>query len=405
MTRTVGADGKLRAYLDEVRAFLVKYVAFPTPHEPFAIALWIAHAWLIERFDVSPILAITSAEMRSGKTRLLDCLEVLVPTPFRVVIPSEAVVYTVLSQRPRPTLLLDEADAIFGPRTADRYEGVRAVLNSGNRTGTPVLRVKLDGKRREVEAFDVFGPKAVAGIGDLPATVADRSIPIRLRRRAPGEIVARFRRKTVDLEVVGLGFDPDLVTVAMDVPVPEELPDRAADSWEVLLAIADAAGDLWSRSGRLAAIALNSDDDAPVSVGMRLLSDIREIFGAKDHLTTAELLASLHGLEGAPWSEWYGSPLTGRGLAKLLGPYRVLPVLRRVRGERSRGYFAADFTDAWARYVPSPAHSVTSVTSRLPVMDVTDGTGAQAGNEAPNEGHSPSAFDDWPAFQTAETAT
>ncbi len=90
------------------------------------------------------------------------------PRPFRVVIPSEAVVYTVLAQRPRPTMLLDEADAIFGPRTAEKYEGLRAILNAGNRQGTPVLRVKLEGKRREVEAFDVFGPKAIAGIGNLP---------------------------------------------------------------------------------------------------------------------------------------------------------------------------------------------------------------------------------------------
>jgi hypothetical protein len=85
----------LRPYLDAVHRFVCRFVAFPSEHEPVAIALWVAHAWLIERFEVSPILAVTSAEMRSGKTRMLDCLEVLVPTPFRVVIPSEAVVYTV----------------------------------------------------------------------------------------------------------------------------------------------------------------------------------------------------------------------------------------------------------------------------------------------------------------------
>jgi hypothetical protein len=62
----------------------------------------------VDDFEVSPVLAITSAEMRSGKTRVLDCLELLVPHPFRVVTPSEAVVYTVLAQRPRRTMLLDD---------------------------------------------------------------------------------------------------------------------------------------------------------------------------------------------------------------------------------------------------------------------------------------------------------
>jgi hypothetical protein len=321
--------------------------------------------------------------MRSGKTRTLDCLEVLVPTPFRVVIPSEAVVYTVLSQRPRPTLLLDEADAIFGPRTAERYEGVRAVLNSGNRTGTPVLRVKLEGRRREVEAFDVFGPKAIAGIGDLPPTVADRSIPIRLKRRAPGEIVERFRRRTADGLAERVQLDVDTVTLVTDVPVPDELPDRAADSWEVLLSIADAAGGPWPARGRLAAVALSGEDETPVSVGMRLLADIREAFGDADHLSTSDLLHALHAMDGAPWGEWYGAPLSARGLAKLLGPYRVMPVLRRVRGERARGYFAADFADAWARYVPSPAPvpSVTSVPVAVPVTDGTDVTDAEEGSD------------------------
>lgn len=368
---TVPRTHDLGDYLEAVRDFMCRYVAFPSEHEPVAIALWVAHAWLVERFETSPILAVTSAEMRSGKTRTLDCLEVLVPTPFRVVIPSEAVVYTVLSQRPRPTLLLDEADAIFGPRTAERYEGVRAVLNSGNRTGTPVLRVKLEGKRRDVEAFDVFGPKAIAGIGNLPTTVADRSIPIRLKRRAPSEFVARFRRRTAEAEAASIRLDAEAVTVVMDIPVPEELPDRAADSWEVLLSIADAAGGLWPTMGRLAAVALSGEDETPVSVGMRLLADVRDAFGDDAHLGTGELLTALHGMDDAPWADWYGAPLSARGLAKLLGPYRVTPVLRRVRGERHRGYFAADFGDAWARYVPvsasAPVPSVTSVTPAEPV--------------------------------------
>jgi len=136
-------------------------------------------------------------------------LELVVPSPYRVITPSEAVTYTILAQRPRPTLLLDEADAIFGPRTAERCEGLRAILNAGNRQGTPVPRVKLDGKRREVDSFDVFGPKAIAGIGNLPATVSDRAIPIRLKRRTPGDTVAKFRSRTARAEAGAVRFDWD----------------------------------------------------------------------------------------------------------------------------------------------------------------------------------------------------
>lgn len=363
----IAALSELARYLAEAEAFIARYVAFPSEHEPVAVALWVAHAHLVDRFETSPLLAVTSAEMRSGKTRLLDCLELLVPVPFRVVVPSEAVIYTVLSQRPRPTLLLDEADAIFGPRTAERYEGLRAILNSGNRQGSPVLRVKLEGRRREVEKFDVFGPKAIAAIGALPTTVADRSIPIRMKRRAPGETIAKFRSRTARGEAQAIGpLDPESVgTLGTDGTVPETLNDRAADSWEPLLAIADAAGGQWPARARLAAVALSSDEEAPASTGMRLLEDIRDAFTGVDHLTTTDLLNRLHEMDDAPWGEWFGKPLTARGLAKLLEPYRVLPVKRRLGNGQQRGYFRVDLLDAWTRYAPpsAPVPSVPSVPS------------------------------------------
>lgn len=351
-----GIDQQLRDALDGIETLVTRYVVFPSEHEQVAVALWVAHAHNVERSEVSPILAITSAEMRSGKTRVLDCLELLVPNPFRVVTPSEAVVYTVLAQRPRRTMLLDEADAIFGPRTAERYEGLRAILNAGNRQGTPVLRVKLEGRRREVDEFDVFGPKAIAGIGKLPDTVADRSIPIRLKRRAPGEEVGRFRRRVATAEAEAVPAVPLVPVPQTDPEIPDELNDRAADSWEPLLVIADLAGGPWPLRARLAALALSADDDRDLSTGMRLLSDIRDIFTDKQvqHLATAELLTALHDLEAAPWSEWYGKPITAAGLAKLLAPYGLAPDQRRVDGEKVRGYFRATFEDAWQRYLPPP---------------------------------------------------
>jgi len=277
-----------------------------------------------------------------------------VPNPERSVLPSESVVYTLLSQDPRPTLLIDEADAIFGNRRqAERYEGVRGILNAGNRKGTTVPRVRLDGRKRGVDRFDVYGPKVIAGIGELPATVADRAIPIRLKRRAPDEYVSKFRRRTAEAEaaVIRVPHVPD-VPLAQ---VPDELPDRAADSWEALLGIADLAGDDWPHRARLAAIALSGEEGLHLTTGMRLLADIRECFGEADHLATAELIRRLGDLEDSPWGDWYGQPLTGRGLARLLEPYGLGPAQRRVRGEKTRGYFAVEFADAWRRYVDTGA--------------------------------------------------
>lgn len=361
--------------LDAIRGFLTKFIVFPSAHEPIAIALWIVHAWLVERFETSPILGITSAEMRSAKTLVLDVTSLLVPHPERMVTPSEAVVFFVLSERPRRTLLLDEADAIFGPKAdARRFEGLRGILNSGNRQGTMVPRVRMEGNRRELERFDVFGPKAIAGIGKLPDTVADRSIPIRMKRRAPGEHVDRFRMRHAEKLAIPIREQLEEldVTLVADVAVPQELNDRAADSWETLLIVAEAAGEDWPQLGRQAALALSADDDTEVSIGIRLLSDIRDVFDGRDHLATADLLAGLHDIEEAPWGDWYGKPLSARSLARMLEPYRVHPQKQRVDGGDFRGYFMQDFVDVWDRYlpVPTPATPATPATDEHDVADV-----------------------------------
>ena len=246
------------------------------------MTLWVGHSWLVERFDVSPILAATSAEMRSGKTRVLDCLEMLCPRPWRVVQPSEAVLYSMLAKRPAPTLLFDEVDTIFTRRASERQEGIRAILNAGNQKGTPVARVRMDGRTRNLEELDVYGAKALAGIGELPPTVTDRSIVIRMRRRAADEPIARFRRREARAEADAIEL-PDWASVPLvpDVPhIGAPMSDRAEDSWEPLMAVALAAGGPWPALARAAALALSGDVDEPVSLGIRLLTDIRDVFDA-----------------------------------------------------------------------------------------------------------------------------
>lgn len=347
-------------YLAAVGAFLRRYVVFPSEHELVAVTLWIAHAHVVDQFETSPMLAITSAEMRSGKTRLLDCLELLVPRPFRTILPSPAVVYTVLDQT-HPTLLLDEADAIFNSRnTSDTYEGLRAILNSGNRKGTPVPRVKMEGTNRVVEWFNVYGPKAVAGIGDLPDTVADRAIPIRMRRRARGEPVEKFRSRKAKKEAAVIVGDWDFAAQPEGTEVPEELHDRASDGWEALLAIADRAGGDWPENGRLAAIVLSQEEET-VTAGIRLLQDIYNAFGSASFMKTADLLEALYGVDDGMWLDWNSKPLTKAGLAVLLLPYRVKPSHTRFGAIDVRGYHRADFADVFARYL-----EVTPVT---PVTD------------------------------------
>jgi hypothetical protein len=61
--------------------------------------------------------------------------------------------------------------------------------------------------------------------------------------------------------------------------MPAEIQDRAADVWEPLIAVADLAGGDWPQLARQAAVHfVQSAKDVEISLGVRLLSDIKSVF-------------------------------------------------------------------------------------------------------------------------------
>lgn len=361
----------LGAILDEVSGCVKRYVFLGLPEQLTAIALWIAHTHIVEQFETTPYLALLSPEKRSGKTRTLDVAELLVARPWRAVTPSEAVLYRKI-EADRPTLLLDEVDAIFGLKAAAAYEGVRAILNAGFRRGTKVPRCVGEGKNMVVQDFDVYGAKAFAGIGRLPDTVGDRSIIIEMLRRAPDEQVQRFRYREAVAAAASTraalerwSTDVDLSDVRPEIP--EDLDDRAADAWEALLAIADSAGGQWPEDARRAARVLSAGrTEDTASSGIRLLLDCRRIFeeSGEDRLSSERLVQALGAREESPWSD-----MTPRRLAAKLRHYKIAPTTLRIGDKTAKGYMKEDFADAWKRYLATPSspetdsQSVTSVTS------------------------------------------
>jgi hypothetical protein len=136
------------------------------------------------------------------------------------------------------------------------------------------------------------------------------------------------------------------------------LEDRAADTWEPLIAIADLAAGDWPARARDAAATMTqaeAQQEEDTAASVRLLADLRQVFQAAgaEALYTSSILEALHQLEDAPWADWYGRPLTTRDLARLLRPYQVESKnIREHGGAPRKGYVRADLQDAWARYVP-----------------------------------------------------
>ena len=325
--------------LGDVRRFIRRFVALDDLQAD-AVTLWTAHTHVMGAFSCTPYLSVTSAEKRSGKTRLLEVLELLVHEPLPTANISDAALFRVVDKR-SPTLLMDEVDAVFKSR---EREELRGLLNAGYRQGAVAHR--MGGRNNtELQTFGVFCAKVFAGIGNcLPDTIIDRAIPIRLKRRTRDEHVERFRRREVESEGHSLRdrladwLEPRVHHVAACRPaLPDELDDRAQDVWEVLLAIADLAGVEWPAKARLAAIALSSGDEREDdSLTVTLLRDVHTFFSSNGHdrVRTADLLAYLHGIEESPWGDWYGKMLSAHGLSRLLKPYRIKTMPVRVGGER-----------------------------------------------------------------------
>lgn len=350
------AINETAALLHDARAIVRRFVVL-TSEQAIVIALWILHTHTIDAADTTPYLHITSATKRAGKTRLLEVLEAIVRRPWLTGRTSAAALVRKIDVD-APSLLLDESDTAFGG-DKDYAEALRGILNSGyKRSGKASLCVGK-GADLSVRDFSTYSAKAIAGIGKLPDTIADRAIAIALKRRMVSEPVERWRERDglamtlpVRQRLVRWSGTDTLTALRVARPtLPAQLSDRAQDVWEPLLAIADMAGADWPALARRAAVALmGSVEDTDPAVEM--LTDIASevlIDETRSVIPTAEIIAKLVALDHRAWATWkHDKPISPRGLARLLGPVGVHPT----RLEHVRGYRRDAFDDAVARYLP-----------------------------------------------------
>ena len=190
MTSSPDTGAKL---LDDVKAFLTRFVVYPSEHELIAHALWIAHTWFMDRWESTPRIAFLSPEPASGKSRALEVTEPLVPRPVHAVNTTPAYLFRKVSDEAGPpTILYDEIDTVFGPKAKDN-EDIRGMLNAGHRKGATAGRCVVRGKIVETEELPAYCAVALAGLDDLPDTIMTRSIIVRMRRRAADEQMEPWR--------------------------------------------------------------------------------------------------------------------------------------------------------------------------------------------------------------------
>jgi hypothetical protein len=349
-----------------IKSFVMRYVVFSRPEHSDVIALWVMHTWVADCADFTPYIYLHSPVMRCGKTQVHRVVEPLVKNPLRTCNISEAALYREIEES-HPTLLWDEIDAIFGNRkSSEANENKRALLNAGYERGMSAIRMERGPGGFVKISFDPFCPKILAGIGRLPDTIVDRSIPILIHRRLKAQACHKFRRQDRDsakplhsaLKTWSANAELQKRLHEAHPEMPESLTDRQEDIWEPLLAIADCIGGDVPKLARAAAETLCDNEDE-LSYGAEQLAAIRKVIGEKKRITSVDLIEGLWEADALPSrlmeDEKPNHKKIDSWLSKFIKSYGGKSARQlKFEGQNLRGYETAELQPIFDRYCPSP---------------------------------------------------
>lgn len=329
--------------LQDIIDFMGKYVVFTDDAQRDILALWVLHTWAFDAAYATPYIYVTSAEKQSGKTRVIEVLELLARNPIRSAGSTASTLYRDVEEN-QPTLFIDEVDAVF---TGSANEDMRGLLNTGYKKGGATRRTVPGPGGGAVKSFSTFCPKLLAGIdnGAMPDTIGERSIWIVLKRKKAGQEVERFMHRKVEPEAEALAakietwvaYHMDALLEAEPKVIPE-ISDRAFEIAEPLLAIAG-RNQGWTQRARSAVIHLLKTKGDTLSPGAKALTFARDAMAETndDRILSAKLAQLMD--------------TTPKRVSAILAPYGITPSTIRLGNERGKGYHRADFADAWERYL------------------------------------------------------
>ena len=338
---------------DEMAA-LIKRHCILEDKEVDGIVLWLIAGYAINSFRHFAKLTLISPEKRCGKSTLLELTEALSRNGLMTSNLSKAVVYRITAGDLQPTLIIDEADTFV--KNGDP-ELIGIINSSHSQKGARVL--KCSGDSHEVKAYSTWMPIVLASIGDLPPTIMDRSLVVRLKRKKPSEQVALLPVGILDncqpirRKILRWIIDHQLDIRNNSIQPLDLGNDRATDNWFSLYQVANAISARWLQ--RCEASHRFMTPVSEMELPTQLLFDIREVWAGRNesNFNSTDLASLLSQDPDKPWATYpQGKPLSPRHLATMLKPYGIAPKSIRFAEGTKRGYERSMFEDAFERYLP-----------------------------------------------------
>lgn len=361
-------QGGYTGVLADAVEYLRQYIVLPEESH-LVLAAWTMAAHFIHPedkgpWDQFPLLAVTSPQRRCGKSTLLDLLAFLTPRADqgKFVNPSPAAFYRAI-EKSRPTIIMDESQSLKR-RGSESSEVLREMLNASIRRDEYVARCV--GDNHEPTRFSLYSPKIFAQIGQPDGVLADRCLPITMKRKTKADAVRKFRYRITKAGGEALravleqwaADNADKVTEVYNALEPFDIDnDRMADLLLPLQAVLIVAGSGLDVLRSYAEALEDRDREGEAQEpSLLLLAAFREVFKGKGDaafISTTDMVHYLLTREEEPWATYSrGGPITARALADLLREYGIKP--EHNRDQTSRGYVAARFAEAWERYLTPP---------------------------------------------------
>src|ERR1700675_1453963 len=144
--------------VDRIAQFIERFVFIKDKQIYRLLALWVIQTHFYKDFEYTGYIFAHSPEPGSGKSRLLEVLDLLVGKSSGLLYkPTDAILFRTADG---VTQLLDEVDSWTNG------DSLRGILNAGFHLGGIVQRneQQRNGKWKPV-SFPVYAPRAMAGIG------------------------------------------------------------------------------------------------------------------------------------------------------------------------------------------------------------------------------------------------
>lgn len=320
---------------DDLIGLFEYFLDFPSNESETSLAilaLWTMLTYAFPAWDAVPYLFFNGT-LGSGKSTVFGVLMEVIWQGILSSSMTAPCIFRALGVH-GGVLLFDETDRLRD-RTQEASE-IRALLCSGyKKRGGRAHRLEKKGDDFVLTGFDVYSPKALAGIAQIPPTLTSRSIRFNMIRASKDSDAIRhrilakqndFQRVRDDLHAFALSYGQRFIELAQDFSHCGGMLGRDIELWQPLMAMATLVEENFGQKGLIGLLKIkveanNADGNTVPEPDIAILKYVLRMAREKTPVTSGQILDAVGGVwpdRNRMFDKW--SP---KGVTSRLGQYGI----------------------------------------------------------------------------------